>query len=186
MGALTGPEPAQGGPGQSASRGQRITATWPARPPGPVSAGEGRGELKRGGPGSRPRVKRGQAPPGAANRPDISPVSPRNAVPDRAPGMIEGHPWRTAPFLTRDREAGVNYGSICSIYSVRFAGSGEAVARLTRDHGPSATGTITRSGTGPLLARGPRLIPPCGHPAPGHHGARPRTFGEVLPGQCRR
>jgi len=33
--------------------------------------------------------------------------------------------------------------------SVRFAGSSAAVARLTRNHGPLATGTFTRSGAEP-------------------------------------
>jgi hypothetical protein len=47
--------------------------------------------------------------------------------------MIEGHQGRTAPFLTRDPGAGADYGSICSIYTVRFAISGAAVALLTRN-----------------------------------------------------
>ena len=60
--------------------------------------------------------------------------------------MIEAHQGLISPFLTRDHEAGADYGSRCSIYPVRFAGSRTAVAQLTRDHGPSATGTFTRSG----------------------------------------
>ena len=63
--------------------------------------------------------------------------------------LIEGHQRLISPFLTRNHEAGVNYGTICSIYLVHFAGSGTAVALLTHDHGPSATGTFTRSGTEP-------------------------------------
>jgi hypothetical protein len=51
--------------------------------------------------------------------------------------MIAGHQRLISPFLTRDHEAGIYYGSICSIYPVRFAGSGTAVALLTHDHEPS-------------------------------------------------
>jgi hypothetical protein len=61
--------------------------------------------------------------------------------------MIAGHQRLISPFLTRDHEVDVNYEGICSIYSIRFAVSDPAVALLTRDHGPSVTGTFTRSGT---------------------------------------
>ena len=153
MGALTGPEPAQGGLGQADQPGAANVSDLAGSPAGPVLAGEGRSELKRGGPGARPRVKSGQAPPGAANRPDISPVTPRNAAPNQTPGMIEGHQGLISPILTRDHETGADYGSICSIYPARFAGSGTAVALLTRNHGPAATGTFTRAGTEPKLTR---------------------------------
>jgi hypothetical protein len=122
-------------------------------PAGPGSGTEGRSELKHGGPPGKIEGQRGQAPPGGTNRPDIFPVTPRNAAPDRTPGMIEGHQGRTAPILTRDHEAGVNYGSICSIYPVRFAVSGTTVALMTRDHEPSVTGTFTRSGAEPKITQ---------------------------------
>ena len=61
--------------------------------------------------------------------------------------MIEGHQGLISPTLTRDHEECVSYGSICSIYPVRFASSGTAVALLTRNHGPAATRTFTRPGT---------------------------------------
>ena len=145
MAARANPLPARGLVTPKSRRGQNLA--WLGRgpanvrdlagsPAGPVPAGESRGELKRGGPGARSRVKSGQAPPGAASRPGIPPVTPRNAAPDRAPGIIEGHQGRTAPILTRDHETSADYGSICSIYPVRFAGSGTAVALLTHDHGP--------------------------------------------------
>src|ERR1700733_6075275 len=63
--------------------------------------------------------------------------------------MIAGHQRLISPFLTHDHETGVNYGSICSIYLVRFAVSGAAVALLTRNHVPSGTGTFMRSGAEP-------------------------------------
>ena len=156
MGALTGPEPAQGGP-------------EPARQPGAANDHERAGSPARPRSGRR-RAQRtearrawakteGQTRAGAAragSRPGISPVSPRTAVPNQTPGMIEGHQGLISPFLTRDHEAGVNYGSICSIYPVRFAGSGTAVARLTRNHGPSVSGTFTRSGLSPGFGRAQR------------------------------
>ena len=120
--------------GQARQPGQRMTGTWPARLPGSVSAGEGHSERGAEGPGSRSRVKCGEVPPGAASGRDISPVSPRNDVPDRAPGVIEGHQRLISPFLTRDHEPGISYGRICSIYPVCFAVSGTAGALLTRDH----------------------------------------------------
>jgi hypothetical protein len=69
MGALTGPEPAQGGPGQSAQPGAANDRAWPARLPGPVPAGEGRGELKLAAPGqdrgsTRSGAARGRQPAG--------------------------------------------------------------------------------------------------------------------------
>ena len=102
-------------------------------------------------PAARRRPGRSPGPAGHRYRPNpgFLPVIPRNAVPDGVPGVIEGHQGLISPFLTRDRKAGADYGSICSIYSVRFAVSDAAVALLTRDHGPSATGTFTSSGTEP-------------------------------------
>jgi hypothetical protein len=136
------------GSGPSAQPGAANDRAWPARLPGPVPAGEGRGELKLAAPGQDRGSKAVRRRPGAASGPGIPPVTPRNAVPHRAADIIEGHPWRTAPFLTRNPAAGADYGSICSIYPARFAGSGTAVALLTHDHGPSATGTFTRSRSG--------------------------------------
>jgi hypothetical protein len=60
--------------------------------------------------------------------------------------MIEGHQGLISPTLTRDHEECVSYGSICSIYPARFAVSGVVVALMTRDHGPSATGTFPNLG----------------------------------------
>ena len=85
-----------------------MTATWPAHPPHPVPAGEGRSELKRGGPGVKTEGQMRAGAARAANRPGISPVSPRNAVPDRVSFVIEGHQGLISPFLTRNLEAGVN------------------------------------------------------------------------------
>lgn len=90
---------------------------------------------------------------------------PRNAVPDRAPGMIEGHQGLISPILTLNTEESVNYGIICSIYPVCFAGSGATVALLTRDNGPSATETFTRSATEPKLTPSPHPRPPRARPA---------------------
>ena len=70
---------------------------------------------------------------------------------DRAPGMIEGHQGLISPVLTRNHETSIDYGSICSIYPVRFAVSGASVALLTRDHGPSTN--FTRSRTVPELTQ---------------------------------
>jgi hypothetical protein len=141
MGALMGPEPAQGGLGPAGQPGAANDRERAGSPADRFRPGKATAEV----PESRSRVKSGQAAPGAASGPGISPVSPRNAAPDRAPGMIEGHQGRTAPILTRDHDTSADYRSICSIYPVRFAVSGAAVARLTRDRGPSATGTFRGS-----------------------------------------
>jgi hypothetical protein len=156
-----------------------MTATRPARLPRPVPAGQGRSDLKRGGPGTRPRVKRVAAPPRAGNGPGIPPVTQQNAMPDRVPGMIEGHQGLISPIMTRNHYADMDYGSICSIYPVRFAVSTAAVDLMTRNHGPSVTGTFTRSETEPefcvgdvqnshnngpeepLMGPGPRSAPDC-------------------------
>jgi hypothetical protein len=57
-------------------------------------------------------------------------------VPVRAYFVIEGHQGLISPILTRYHESSINYQSIYSIYPVRFAASGAAIARLTRDNGP--------------------------------------------------
>ena len=58
--------------------------------------------------------------------------------------MIEGHQRLISPILTRNTDESVNYGSICSIYLVRYAGSGAVVALLTRDNRPSGCRAPTR------------------------------------------
>jgi hypothetical protein len=107
----------------------------------------------RASPGAKLRVKQGAAPSGAGNGPGISPVTPRNAGPYRVPGMIEGHQGLISPIMTRDHYEGMDYGSICSIYPVRFAVSGALLARLTRNPAPSATWIFARSVTEPKSAQ---------------------------------
>ena len=83
--------------------------------------------------------------------------------------MIAGHQRLISPFLTRNHETGLSYGSICSIYPVRFAVSDAAVAHMTRDDGPAATGTSTRS----LVVTGVQTcaLPICGHQAGADYGS---------------
>ena len=74
MGALTGPEPAQGGPEPPRRPGAANDRDLAGSPAGPVPAGEGRDELKRGGPRGKTE---GQTRAGAARGSQLAGHFPR-------------------------------------------------------------------------------------------------------------
>ena len=109
-----------------------------------------------------------------------------------APGalLIAGHQRLISPLLTRDQETEGSYGSICSIYSVRFAVSGMAVALVTRNHGPSAAGTpheiLDGAGKYPPSCLAPRQGPRARQRRPGGLNADPlpRTSSAAPRASC--
>jgi hypothetical protein len=76
MGALTGPEPAQGGPGQASQPEAANDRDLASSPAGRARPGKAAANCSTEVPRARPRVKSGQAPPGGGQRAGHSPRYP--------------------------------------------------------------------------------------------------------------